>query len=39
MEEPSAKKSKTATEQKDFDPTSVGLSEGFILTDYSKLKG
>jgi hypothetical protein len=26
-------------EQKDFDPTSVGLSEGFKLTDYARLKG
>jgi len=38
-EEPITKKFKVETEKKDFDPTAVGLSEGFILTDYSRMKG
>jgi len=30
---------KKIEEHKDFDPTSVGLSKGFVLTNFSKLKG
>jgi hypothetical protein len=40
MAEGNAKRQKVAEEEyKDFDPTSVGLSEGFLLTKYAKLKG